>query len=46
MLFPFRGLDERVLLLPTDLLGRIHTPAYFLWVSRTPSAAEKTAVVA
>src|SRR4029453_13454196 len=35
LIFPFRGLDERVLL-PPDLLGRIHTPVYFLWGEQDP----------
>lgn len=35
LIFLFRGLDERVLL-PADLLARIHTPAYFLWGEQDP----------
>ena len=35
LIFPFRGLDKRVLL-PAELLGRIHTPVYFLWGEEDP----------
>jgi pimeloyl-ACP methyl ester carboxylesterase len=35
LIFPLRGLDERVLL-TAELLGRIHTPVYFLWGQEDP----------
>jgi pimeloyl-ACP methyl ester carboxylesterase len=35
LIFPFRGLDERVLL-PAELLAKIHTPVYFLWGEEDP----------
>jgi 2-hydroxy-6-oxonona-2,4-dienedioate hydrolase len=35
LIFPFRGLDKRVLL-PAELLGRIHAPVYFLWGEEDP----------
>ena len=35
LIFPFRGLDERVLL-PADLLAEIHAPVYFLWGEEDP----------
>jgi 2-hydroxy-6-oxonona-2,4-dienedioate hydrolase len=35
LVFLFRGLNER-LLLPADLLAKIHTPVYFLWGEQDP----------
>jgi pimeloyl-ACP methyl ester carboxylesterase len=35
LIFPFRGLDERVLL-PADLLATIQAPVYFLWGEDDP----------